>query len=119
MAKSLNSVDLIGRAGRAGSLRTTATGEPLLTFSLATDRRGGEERTTGPVWHRVVCFRTLAEASAPLVTTGALVYVHGQLSYRSWTGADGEARFGVDVVADQVIVLARPRPTPERASAGD
>jgi single-strand DNA-binding protein len=119
MANSVNHVQLIGRTGREPEMRYTSNGQPVTTFSLATDRRTSKrEEGAGPDWHRVVAFGTLAEFSNQYLAKGRLVYVAGRLSYRSWTGQDGQQRHSTEIVASDVVLLDR-RPSGEIPDAGD
>jgi len=108
MAHALNSVQLIGRAGREPEMRYTASGQPVTTFSLATDRRSSNPETPGEAdWHRIVCWAKLAEVTNSFVTKGRLLYVAGRLHYRQWTDDSGQQRFGVEIVAQEVLFLDR------------
>lgn len=119
MANSLNLVQLIGRTGREPEMRYAANGQPVTTFSLATDRRTSKrEDSAGPDWHRVVAFGALAEFSNQYLARGRLVYIAGRLSYRSWTGQDGQQRHSTEIVASDVVLLDR-RPSGEAADAVD
>ncbi len=57
MAGSLNKVQLIGNVGRDPEMRSLSSGEPVTTFSLATNRRwtgqDGRPREEAE-WHHVV-----------------------------------------------------------------
>lgn len=37
-----------------------------------------------------------------------LIYVSGRLSYRAWTGQDGQLRHTTEVVASEILLLDRP-----------
>lgn len=108
--RSLNVVHLIGRAGREPTMRYAATGKPYTTFSLATDRRAKAGDQTEPDWHAIVCWDKLAEFANQYVGKGRLLYVSGRLSYRTWTGQDGQSRRTVEIVAGEILLLDRPAP---------
>ena len=63
------------------------------------DTKEWEESTS---FFDVVCWRELAENVALSLTKGARVIVPGSLEQRSWETEDGERRFKVEVVADEV-----------------
>ena len=118
VAKSLNLVHLIGRAGRGPEMRYTPSGQPVTTFSLATDRRSSGPETPGETdWHRIVCWAKLAELTNSFVMKGRLLYVAGRLHYRRWTDDNDQQRFGVDIVAHEVLFLDR-RPDAVQSDAG-
>ena len=108
MAKSLNVVHLLGRCGREPSMRYTSTGKPYTTFSLATDRRKADGQTE-PDWHAIVCWDQLAEFANQYLSKGRLLYVGGRLSYRVWSGSDGQPRHTTEIVAGEILLLDRPR----------
>jgi len=118
MAGSLNKVQLIGNVGRDPELRYLPGGEPVTTFSLATNRRwtgqDGQlhEQTE---WHSVVAWRRLAEQCGEFLAKGRHVYVEGRLQTRTWDDqATGQKRYRTEVVAEQLVLLD-PRPTPAGA----
>lgn len=117
MPQSYNRVELIGRLGRDPELKHTDDGKPFARFSLATDRpvRGGETETD---WHDVVCWEKQAEFASAYLSKGRLVFVAGRLTYRTWTGKDGQQRRGVEVRASEVLPLdRRPEATSPEAHA--
>lgn len=100
-------------------MRYTPEGVAVTTFDLAVDRpflnREGE-RTTDFI--RIVTWRKLAEVCANNLGKGRLVAVDGQLRTRSYEGRDGVKRRAVEVVADTVRFLDRPRRTDELEDLG-
>lgn len=115
----LNKVILIGRLTRDPEMRYTGEGVAVTTFDLAVDRpfvnREGERATD---FIRVVTWRKLAEVCANNLGKGRLVAVDGQLRTRSYEGRDGVKRRAVEVVADDVRFLDRPRRTDELEGLG-
>ena len=112
---NLNRVLLIGRLTRDPELRYTPSGQPVTTFSLATNRyAGGEDGDRREIadFHNVVVWnlgqRPLAEVVAGHAVKGQLVYVEGRLQTRSWEGQDGQRRRTTEVLASDVQFLARP-----------
>lgn len=119
MAKSLNVVHLIGRTGGEPAMRYTANGQPVTTFSLATDRRSSKrDDDAGPDWHHVVAFGALAEFCNAYLSKGRLLYLSGRLSYRTRTGLDGQPHHSTEIVASDVVLLDR-RPSGEVPDAGE
>jgi single-strand DNA-binding protein len=113
MAGSLNRVMLIGNVGRDPEMRYLQSGEPVTTFSLATNRRwtgtDGQPRDETE-WHNVVAWRKLAEQCNEYLTKGRKVYIEGRLQTRSWDGPDGQKRYRTEIVANTMLMLdQRPR----------
>jgi single-strand DNA-binding protein len=107
---------LIGNVGREPELRYTQTGKPILNFSVACNRIGPAtaegERQEVTEWFNIICFNRLAEVASNLVTKGSKVYVEGRLQTRSYEARDGQTRFVVEVVANELQMLS-PRQRPE------
>lgn len=113
MAASLNKVLLIGNVGRDPEMRYTQSGEPVTTFSLATNRRwtgqDGQPRDETE-WHNVVAWRRLAEQCNEYLTKGRKVYIEGAIKTRSWDGPDGQKRYRTEIIASTMQMLdQRPR----------
>jgi single-strand DNA-binding protein len=114
---------LVGNVGRDPEMRYTQTGRPVLNFSVACNRMGpptpdGAERDKITEWFTVVCFGRLAEMAQNWVTKGTKVYVDGRLQTRSYEGRDGQTRFVVEVIANDLLPLSpRQRGEPEDAGA--
>lgn len=110
---TLNKVTLIGYLGRDPERRTTAAGDAVAQFTLATteswkDKASGEKKQVTE-WHRVVLYRKLAEIAGEYLKKGSLVYVEGRLQSRKWVGKDEQERVTVEIVADDLRMLgARP-----------
>lgn len=113
MAGSLNKVMLIGNVGRDPEMRYTQGGEPVTTFSLATNRRSrgpdGQAHDEAE-WHNVVAWGKLAEQCNEYLGKGRKIYIEGRLQTRSWDGPDGQKRFRTEIVANTMLMLdQRPR----------
>ena len=104
---SLNKVMLIGRLTRDPEMRYTPNGQPVTSFSLATNRyaSGPEgERREFTDYHNCVAWnigkRNLAELIGQNLKKGSLVYVEGRLQTRSWEGQDGQKRRSTEVIVN-------------------
>lgn len=109
MARGVNKVILIGNLGRDPEMRYTQNQQPIANFSLATSEgwtdRATNERRERTEWHRVVCFRRLAEICGEYLRKGSKVYIEGSLQTRSWEGQDGQTRYTTEVVAREMQML--------------
>ncbi|HYM51644.1 MAG TPA: single-stranded DNA-binding protein [Candidatus Limnocylindrales bacterium] len=109
---NLNKVMLIGRLTRDPEMRYTPKGDPVTSFSLATNRYGqgpdGEKKEYTD-YHNIVAWnvgrRNLAELTGQYLHKGSLVYVEGRMQTRSWEGQDGQKRKTTEVVATEVQFL--------------
>ncbi len=113
MARSLNKVQLIGNLGADPELRHTASGVPVVSFSLATNwSRTNESGTTeeNTEWHNIVAWRRLAEICQQYLSKGSKVYLEGRIQTRSWddTKNPGQKRYMTEIVVNQMIMLDPP-----------
>ena len=77
----INKVILIGNLGRDPEMRYTQDQNAVATFSVATSEqwtdRNTNERRERTEWHRIVCFRRLAEICGEYLHKGSKVYIEG------------------------------------------
>ena len=125
---SLNKVMLIGNVGKDPEMRFTPNGNPVTSFSVATNRafntpEGEKKQETD--WFTVVAWNKLAEQCNQFLNKGKLVYVEGRLRSRSWDGTDGQKHYRTEVIASRVTFLDRagaassPEEKTEEAPEGD
>jgi len=106
---SVNKIILVGNIGKDGAtLRYTAKGTAVASFSLATnerykDRDGNPQEKVS--WHRVVAWRQLAEICGKFLTPGKQVYIEGKLEYGEYENKDGVKIPTSEIVADQLQLL--------------
>jgi single-strand DNA-binding protein len=96
--------------GNDPELKYTPSGVAVASFRLAVNRpfksQSGEQGTD---WFDVVVWRQSAEFAANYLSKGRLVAVQGRLQARSWVAQDGTKRKAVEVVAERVAGLDRPK----------
>ena len=112
MSRSLNRVLLIGHLGRDPELRSTSSGQPVTTFSLATTRSWHSpagERHEETEWFQIVAWGSLAEICQQYLRRGQRVFIEGRLQTRRWEGAEGQKHLSVEIVAREMIMLGEPR----------
>ncbi|MFT8418818.1 MAG: single-stranded DNA-binding protein [Acetobacter sp.] len=106
MAGSVNKVILVGNLGKDPEVRTSQSGQKIVSFSLATsdtwnDRASGEKRERTE-WHRVVIFNDrLAEVAERFLRKGRKVYLEGALQTRKWTDQGGQERYTTEVIVER------------------
>lgn len=107
-SRSLNRVILIGNLTRDPELKYTPAGTAVCTFGIATNRSWTTADGTikeDVQYHRIVAWQKLAELCGKLLTKGRKVFVEGRLTYRSFTGKDGQQRSITEIVLDDFIVF--------------
>ena len=103
MAGSVNKVILVGNLGKDPEVRRLNSGDPVVSFSLATseswrDKTSGErkERTE---WHNIVIFNeNLGKIAEQYCKKGSKVYIEGQLQTRKWQDQSGADRYTTEIV---------------------
>jgi single-strand DNA-binding protein len=106
----VNKVILIGNLGRDPEVRSTQSGQPVATFTLATSRRWRDksgQKQEQTEWHTVVVWGKQAEIAGQYLTKGKQVYVEGRLQTRSWDDRQtGEKKYKTEVVCDNFQMLS-------------
>jgi len=114
-----NKAILVGRLCNDPELRYTPSGVAVANFRLAVDRQftnpQGERETD---FIDIVAWRQDAEFAANYLGKGRLVLIDGRIQVRNWTTQDGQKRRSVEVVADRVRGLDRPREGQAPAAEG-
>ena len=106
-----NSVNLVGNATRDPELRFTPSGQAVVNFGIAVNRRwqkkGTEEWEEAVSFFDIVAWGTLGENVAESVQKGDRVMIAGRLDQRSWETDSGDKRSKVEVVADEIAPSLR------------
>ena len=106
----INRVVLVGRLTRDPELRTTTTGKSVCDFSIAVQKRmKPQDGSPDADFFRVNAWEKTAEYVSNYLTKGRLVAVDGRLQSRKYTASDGTNREVVEIVADSVQGLDRPK----------
>lgn len=106
----VNRVVLVGRLTRDPELRTTTTGKSVCDFSIAVTKKfKPQDGSPDADFFRVTAWGATADFVANYLTKGRLCAVDGRLQSRKYTANDGTNREVVEVVADSVQGLDRPR----------
>jgi single-strand DNA-binding protein len=99
----VNKVILVGNLGKDPEVRRLNSGDPVVSFPLATsetwrDKQTGERRDRTE-WHNIVIFNeNLGKVAEQYLKKGAKVYVEGQLQTRQWEDQQGQKRYTTEVV---------------------
>ena len=107
---SVNKVIIVGNVGRDPELRYTQSGQPVASFSIATNERfkdkdgNWKDRTE---WHRIVAWARLAEICGEYLRKGSQVYVEGRIQTRDWEDKEGNKRQTTEIIALCLQMLGR------------
>lgn len=108
----MNVVNIIGNLGQDPRLHTTPSGNPVLNFNVAVDRRyysvvnGTRRLQTSVDWFPVVCWNKTAETCSNYLQKGSKVAIQGQLRTRENTNKDGSKTMVIEIKAEKVSFLA-------------
>lgn len=95
----MNKVVLLGRLGKAVTLRRTGSGKSVGMFPLAVDRRTPDG---GCDWLTIVVWDKTAENCAKYLDKGSQVLVDGRIQARSYTDKDGSTKYTTEIIANTV-----------------
>jgi single-strand DNA-binding protein len=105
----VNKVILVGNLGRDPEVRSTPSGQPVASFTLATSRKWkdkGGQRQEQTEWHQIVVWGRQAEVAGQYLTKGKQIYLEGRLQTRSWDDKNsGEKRYRTEVICENFQML--------------
>jgi len=111
---SINRVVLIGRMVRDAELRTTTGGKSVAAVTIAVDKRiKPTDGSPTADFFNVTAWDKTAEFITNYLGKGRLIAVEGRLQSRKYTAKDGSEREIVEIVADNVQGLDRPKDDPQ------
>ena len=114
----MNKIIIIGNLGRDPEMRYSPSGQPMTSFSIASNRRyttaAGEQREETE-WFNCTAFGRLADVCNQYLTRGQQVYVEGRLRSRQYDRRDGTPGFSLDVNVTEMQMLGRRGDQPEDA----
>lgn len=105
---SINKVVISGNIGQEPELRSTASGMPVLSFSVAVnDRRkdSSGEWTDYVNWISCTMFGNRAESVSRYLSKGSKVAIEGKLRWSQWE-KDGQKRSKIDVIVDELEFMS-------------
>ena len=107
---SYNKVILMGNITADPELKSTQSGTPVTTFTVAVQRRkpkdGSEAKTD---FINAVAWQKTAEFVSRYFTKGKPILVEGQLQTRSYEAKDGSKRYVTEVLVDNVAFVSGER----------
>ncbi len=107
---NLNKVFLLGRLTADPQLRTTASGQNVATFSIATNRvwTGPAGKKEDVQFHNIVVWGKQADVAQRFLAKGGLVLIEGRIQTRAWDDKQGQKRKTTEIVADFLQLGPRP-----------
>lgn len=111
----MNSITFDGRLAADAELRFTPSGEPVLSFRVASDIGFGERKTTN--WFSCQVWGKRGESLKGFLTKGQQVTVYGQLTLREWEDKQGGKHLSPDVRVNEISLQGGKREGSEQHSA--
>jgi len=103
----INTINLVGRAGREPDVRYFESGSIVANFTLAVNRRSRDEE---PDWFNLEIWGKQAQIAADYVRKGSLIGITGSFKIDSWKDKNtGEDRNKPVVRVDRLELLGSKR----------
>jgi len=106
----MNRIIVIGNLGRDPEMKYTPEGQPVTSFSIASNRNyktsNGEKREEVE-WFNVTAWGKLGETCNQYLVKGQQVYIEGRLKSRTYQTQNGETRFSNDIMLSSVEFLGK------------
>ena len=107
---NLNKVILGGRLTADPELKQTQSGTPVVSFSIAINRRFQSKSADGTQAQQadfinVVAWRQTAEFISRYFRRGSAICITGSIQTRSWQDQQGQNRYAPEVVADEAMFV--------------
>ncbi len=100
----INTVNLVGRAGREPDVKYFESGSIVANFALAVNRRSKDEE---PDWFNLEIWGKQAQIAADYVKKGSLIGITGSFKIDSWKDKNtGEDRFKPVIRVDRLNLLS-------------
>lgn len=116
---NFNKAFILGNLTRDPELRYLPNGTAVATFTIASNRvytlQSGEKKEE-VTFIRVVVWGRRAETCGEYLSKGSQAFVEGRLQSRTWEGQDGQKRTTIEIVADNVQFLGRPKREGQQAA---
>ena len=99
----MNKVSLMGRLTATPELKQTQSGNSVVSFCVAVDRRfQGQDGKRETDFINCVAWRKTAEFIAKYFGKGRMIAISGAIQTRKYTDRDGKDRMATEVIADEV-----------------
>lgn len=110
----MNSITLIGRAGRDPEVKFFESGKMVASFTLAVN---GYKRDDEPDWFTVEIWGKQAQVAADYVRKGSQIAVIGSVKLETWTDrTTGAERSKMKVSGDRLELLGSKRDSDDSAA---
>ena len=113
----INTINLVGRAGREPDVRYFESGSTVANFTIAVNRIS---RADEPDWFNLEIWGKQAQIAADYVKKGSLIGITGSFKIDSWKDKNtGEDRFKPVVRVDRLNLLSSKKDTDNSNSSNN
>lgn len=92
---------IIGNLGADPELRYAPSGDAVVSFSVATNKRWTDrdsgEKKERVEWHRCNAWGRAAETISQYMKKGSKIFIEGELQTRKWTDKEGVDRWTTEI----------------------
>jgi single-strand DNA-binding protein len=102
---NVNKAIIVGRVTADPQLRTTPSGQPVTSFSVATNRQWKDKngaKQEDVEFHNVVAWGKTAEIASQYLKKGAMVFVEGRLKTRSWADKQNQTHRTTEIICERL-----------------
>ena len=100
----MNKLTIIGNLTRDPELRTTQTGLPVCSFTVAVNKRTQKDHPEAD-YFRVTAWRQLGELCQKYLAKGRKVCVVGPVNVQTYQNKGGETKASLEVTAEDIEFL--------------
>lgn len=102
---NLNKAFILGNLTRDPEKRNLPSGQPVVSFGLATnrfykDQQGTRQQDTE--FHNITIFGKMAETAAKYLQKGSMVFIEGRIKTRNWLDASGVKHYRTEIIAENM-----------------
>lgn len=102
---NLNKVFILGRLTADPQLRTTPSGQSVVSFGVATnrvwtDKSGAKQKDVE--FHNIVAWGRQAEIINQFLLKGGLVFIEGRLQTRAWQDQQGQSKKTTEIICEKM-----------------
>ena len=118
----MNKAILMGRLTKDVELRYTQTGKAVATFTLAVDRKKGENAPANtPTADFIPCvaWDKLGELAGNYLAKGCQVLVEGHIQVRSYKAKDGSNRYTTEIILEKMEFVGSKSDNENNANNGN
>lgn len=101
----MNTVVVVGRAGRDAEIKNFESGKSKASFSLAVNRWDSKSSEEVTDWFNIEVWDKQAEFAGNYLKKGRLVAVEGRIRINNWTDQAGESRQSYLITASNIKLL--------------